>query len=803
MLRFPVVKPQGQFVSAVFGHKKPGFPEQTPWQCLESGSVTRTIFFGTIACARMLCMTFKRLHRLLPSLAISFTAFVADAGEIQFNRDILPILADKCFACHGPDDSHRKADLRLDTREGALADLGGHVAVAPGAPGKSELLTRITTDDEDDLMPPPDTGTQLNADEKKLLRDWIAEGGVYEAHWAYIPPTRPVVPNVSDRVWPRGAIDWFIIARLESVNLFPSPQADPATLARRLHFDLTGLPPSPDLAERLANDQSPDAYTRVVDELLASPRFGERLASYWLDLVRYADTVGYHGDQDHAITPYRDWVIKAFNDNLPFDQFTAEQLAGDLLPKATVNQKIASGYNRLLQTSHEGGVQMKEYLAKYSADRVRNLSNAWLGATMGCSECHDHKYDPFTQRDFYSLAAFFADVNDDKTFSGTNTLPTKREPEMQVVSPLAVSQAGLTRTMVTGRVKPRTIRVLPRGNWMDDSGEIVAPAVPNFLPALKAKGRANRLHLAQWLVSADNPLTARVFVNRLWYLFFGSGLSRSLDDTGSRGEWPTHPALLDWLAVEFTESNWNIKHIVRLIVTSSAYRQSSLVTRQLREQDQENRLFARQGRFRLQAETIRDNALAVGGLLNNQMGGQAAKPYQPAGYYAPLNFPQRTYKADMNSNQYRRGVYVHWQRQFLHPMFRAFDAPTREECTSQRPVSNTPLAALTLMNDPTFIEAAKGFALRILNEAGSTDRQRLVWAWHTSLGREPSNDELTVARVFLSETRKRYQTDTNAAAELLTVGMMQMPFGVAKPEAAAWTVLGQALLNLSETITRN
>ena len=751
----------------------------------------------------MLCMTFKRLHRLLPSLAINFTAFVADAGEIQFNRDILPILADKCFACHGPDDSHRKADLRLDTREGSLADLGGYAAVAPGAPGKSELLTRITTDDEDDLMPPPDTGKQLSADEKKLLRDWIAQGGEYEAHWAYIPPTRPVVPSVSDRAWPSGAIDWFIIARLESENLLPSPQADPATLARRLHFDLTGLPPSPGLAERLANDQSPEAYTRVVDELLASPRFGERLASYWLDLVRYADTVGYHGDQDHAITPYRDWVIKAFNDNLPFDQFTAEQLAGDLLPNATVNQKIASGYNRLLQTSHEGGVQMKEYLAKYSADRVRNLSNAWLGATMGCSECHDHKYDPFTQRDFYSLAAFFADVNDDKTFSGTNTLPTKREPEMQVVSPLAVSRAGLTRTMVTGRVKPRTIRVLPRGNWMDDSGEIVAPAVPNFLPALKAKGRANRLHLAQWLVSADNPLTARVFVNRLWYLFFGSGLSRSLDDTGSRGEWPTHPALLDWLAVEFTGSSWNIKHIVRLIVTSSAYRQSSLVTPQLREHDPENRLFARQGRFRLQAETIRDNALAVGGLLNDQMGGQAAKPYQPAGYYAPLNFPQRTYKADVNSNQYRRGVYVHWQRQFLHPMFRAFDAPTREECTAQRPVSNTPLAALTLMNDPTFIEAAKGFALRILNEAGSTDRQRLAWAWHTSLGREPSNDELTVARVFLGEMRKRYQTDTNAAAELLTVGMMQMPSGVAKPEAAAWTVLGQALLNLSETITRN
>ena len=743
--------------------------------------------------------TCRWFHRLFPALALIIASCVAGAGEVRFNRDIRPILSDKCFKCHGPDANHRKADLRLDTLEGALADLGDYAAVVPGAPGKSELIARITTGDEDDVMPPPDSGKTLSDDEKKLFRDWIAQGGEYEAHWAYIPPKRPSMPTVSARAWPSVAIDRFILARIESANLSPSPQADAATLARRLHFDLTGLPPSP----RLASDTSPEAYARVVDELLASPRFGERLATYWLDLVRYADTVGYHGDQDHAITPYRDWVIKAFNDNLPFDQFTAEQLAGDLLPNATMNQKIASGYNRLLQTSHEGGVQKKEYLAKYSADRVRNVSNAWLGATMGCSECHDHKYDPFTQKDFYSLAAFFADVNDDKTFSGTNTLPTKREPELQVVSPLDVAQAKLTRTMVTGRIKPRTIRVLPRGNWMDDSGEIVEPAVPHFLPVLKNGSRANRLHLAEWLTSADNPLTARVFVNRLWYLLFGSGLSSTLDDTGSQGEWPTHPGLLDWLAVEFVESGWDVKHIVRLIVTSSAYRQSSLVSPQLREHDPENRLFMRQGRFRLQAETIRDNALAVGGLLNDQMGGKVAKPYQPAGYYSPMNFPKRKYSADMNANQYRRGVYVHWQRQFLHPMLRAFDAPTREECTAQRPVSNTPLAALTLMNDPTFVEAAKGFALRILNEAGATDQQRLAWAWQTALGREPSGKELNVARAFLSETRKRYQADAKAADKLLAVGMLKVPGGMAKPETAAWTVLGQALLNLSETITRN
>ncbi|MDP7048023.1 MAG: PSD1 and planctomycete cytochrome C domain-containing protein [Verrucomicrobiota bacterium] len=749
----------------------------------------------------MFCMISEKRFRIVPLLVIIPTVQLAGAGEIQFNRDIRPILSDHCFACHGPDANHRKSGLRLDIHEGAVADLDGYSAVVPGAPAKSELLARITTVHEEDLMPPLETGKPLTDGEKKLLHDWIAQGAEYEAHWAYLPPNRPALPSADDRAWASGAIDRFIMARLERANLLPSPPADAATLARRLHFDLTGLPPSPRLAKRLA--ESSQAYTEVVDELLASPQFGERLASYWLDLVRYADTVGYHGDQDHSITPYRDWVIKAFNDNLPFDQFTAEQLAGDLLPGATVNQKIASGYNRLLQTSHEGGVQKKEYLAKYSADRVRNVSNVWLGATMGCAECHEHKYDPFTQRDFYSLAAFFADVNDDKTFKGTNTLPTKREPELLVASPLTVSPAKLTRTMVTGRIQPRPIRILLRGNWMDNSGEIVAPAVPHFLPSINAAGRANRLHLARWLTAANNPLTARVFVNRLWYLFFGSGLTRSLDDTGSQGQWPTHPALLDWLAVEFIESRWDIKHIVRLIVTSSTYRQSSLVTQQLIKLDPENRLYTRQGRFRFPAETIRDNALALGGLLNDQMGGAVAKPYQPAGYYAPLNFPKRAYKADVNANQYRRAVYVHWQRQFLHPMFRAFDAPTREECTAQRPVSNTPLAALTLMNDPTFIEAAKGFAVRILTQAGPADHERLAWAWRTGLGREPGRDELAVAGSFLVETRRRYATDPNAANELLAVGMLQLPRGLVKQEAAVWTVLAQALLNLSETITRN
>ena len=611
--------------------------------------------------------TCRWFHRLFPALALTIASCVAGAGEVRFNRDIRPILSDKCFKCHGPDANHRKADLRLDTLEGALADLGDYAAVVPGAPGKSELIARITTGDEDDVMPPPDTGKTLSDDEKKLFRDWIAEGGEYEAHWAYIPPKRPSMPTVSARAWPSGAIDRFILARIESANFSPSPQADAATLARRLHFDLTGLPPSPrwpsawpaTLRRRRTlgwctscwrRRGSASAWRRIGSTSSVTPTPSATTAIRITRLPRTAI-----GSSRRSTT------------TCPFDQFTAEQLAGDLLPNATMNQKIASGYNRLLQTSHEGGVQKKEYLAKYSADRVRNVSNAWLGATMGCSECHDHKYDPITQKDFTAWRRFCR-------------CERRQDLQRHQHAPHQ-ARAGVAGRLAAGcragqahahhghrRIKPRTIRVLPRGNWMDDSGEIVEPAVPHFLPVLKNGSRANRLDLAEWLTSADNPLTARVFVNRLWYLLFGSGLSSTLDDTGSQGEWPTHPGLLDWLAVEFVESGWDVKHIVRLIVTSSAYRQSSLVSPQLREHDPENRLFMRQGRFRLQAETIRDNALAVGGLLNYQMGGKVAKPYQPAGYYSPMNFPKRKYSADMNANQYRRGVYVHWQRQFLHPM---------------------------------------------------------------------------------------------------------------------------------------
>jgi hypothetical protein len=467
-----------------------------------------------------------------------------------------------------------------------------------------------------------------------------------------------------------------------------------------------------------------------------------------------------------------------------------------------LEQKIATGYNRMLQTTHEGGAQDREYRAKYMSDRVRNLGSVWMGATLGCSECHNHKFDPYTQRDFYRFQAFFADIDELGAFKGPDATPTKRPPEMEVAYPL---NPGLkARTMVTNAIQPRTIRVLRRGDWLDDGGDVVEPGTPSFLPAMRTpnpEDRSTRLDLALWLVSPDHPQTSRIFVNRLWYLFFGTGLCRSLEDTGSQGEWPTHPELIDWLASEFVTCKWDVKKMIKLIVASRTYRQSSVADP--KSPDSDNRLFARQNRFRLPAEMIRDNALSVSGLLVEKRGGPSARPYQPDGYYQYLNFPKRVYKADTNENQYRRGVYVHWQRQFLHPMLKAFDAPSREECTVQRPISNTPLQALTLLNDPSLVEAARGLAGRVLKEGGANDEARAGWMWKWVLARDANDREIAIVKRMVDENRKLYTKDAAAAKQLLSVGMSPLPKDVSVTELAAWTMAARTLLNLNETITRN
>lgn len=763
--------------------------------------------------------------------------------SLSFNRDIRPILSDACFFCHGPDAEHREADLRLDLEETAKQG-----AIESGNAKASELIARITSNDPDERMPPPESGKKLTQKQMDLLSRWINQGAVYEPHWAYVAPEPHPAPD-NGSSWPRDPVDDHILAKLPPGLNQPSPDSPRHTLIRRVTFDLTGLPPTPQEIATFIADQGPLAYERAVDRLLASPAFGERMATYWLDLVRYADTVGYHGDQDHNISPYRDYVIDSFNDDLPFNEFTRQQLAGDLLSNPTLSQQIATGYNRLLQTTHEGGLQPREYLSIYAADRIRNVSAVWMGATVGCAQCHDHKYDPFSSRDFYSMVAFFADIDEQQHFKvGTNSLPTKRPPEISVgirwqreraneiesqlkvlrgqlktstsdqaaevssriteyENELKTLKASHRLTMVTKSVAPRQIRVLPRGDWLDESGPIVEPAIPAFLGKLDTKGkRATRLDLANWLLDVDNGiggLTARVFVNRFWYLLFGRGISPSLGDFGGQGQPPNHPEMLDQLALDFIQDDWSVKRMMRRLVLSRTYQQASDTTEKQLREDPYNQWFGRQSRYRMPAEMVRDNVLSVSNLLVHTVGGSSVKPMQPTGYYRHLNFPKRVYTPHLDQRQYRRGVYVHWQRQFLHPMLKALDAPSREECTAQRARSNTPLEALVLLNDPAMVDAAVAFASSLLTVQEEEPETRIQRAFELTVSRKPDAFELDALLKLLESEIRHYRVQPDDAETLLKSVDRNIDIGSLNPmELAAWTTITRALLNLQETITR-
>lgn len=1057
------------------------------------------------------------MFRIVLSLIVllRFSCFTANAA-VSFNRDIRPIMSNTCFQCHGPDKNSRMAGLRLDVRDEATHPTKtGVIPIVPGKPEQSAIIERIFSTSAAKVMPPKYSHKELTATQRDTVRRWVAEGANYEGHWSYQPLTRPQVPSGKNI---QNPIDAFVQARLIKEGLAPSPEADRRTLIRRVSLDLTGVPPTPAEAAAFLNDKSPDAYDKLVERLLASPRYAEKLALYWLDAVRYADTCGFHGDNPFPIWPYRDYVLKAFRDNKPFDEFTREQLAGDLMPNATTEQQIASAYNRLNRTSAEGGLQPKEYLAKYAADRVRTTANVWLGSTLGCAECHDHKFDPFASRDFYAMKAFFADVEetglvpdrgpkawgaqltlatdeqktkledlrkqletlreqlkektaslseeqsawekelleetekdelawrfqrpiaaksehgaqlkiyndeplemntytgasltterkpgdglivvagpnpDNETYTVTlrpgkgqwtalglevvqdeslpgirvargsdrlvvteieaNTgganlpfslatasftgvspeypamaaidgnsktawgiamygenrnlflalrfreplttteatslvvsirhdsefrratvgrfrlalssamyswpeseevrrarkknphhgvpdnvlagirLPAEQrsmtqnkainalfqwsEPELfpifQQIENLAAEEgmldAAITRVVVTKSVEPRETRVLPRGNWMDDSGDIVDPAIPGFLGKLATNGKATRLDLANWLVSAENPLTARVIANRMWRHYFGTGLSKVLDDLGSQGEWPTHPELLDWLASEFVAPSfqaegthaWDMKHLVKLIVTSQTYKRSSLVTPLLAEKDPDNRLYARQSRYRVEAEIVRDVALSVSGLLVDKFGGPSVRPYEPEGYLAALNFPKRDYSASKGDDLYRRGLYTVWQRTFLHPTLMTFDAPSREECAINRVNSNTPLQALDLLNDPTFVEAARVFAINAMKNGGAVVTRQITWAFQQALNRNPSIEELGVLQNLHTKNLIRFRAAPASAKQLLSIGDAPVPKDANVVNLAAMTTVTRAILNLHETITRN
>jgi mono/diheme cytochrome c family protein len=783
----------------------------------------------------------------------------ASSEKISFDRQIRPILSENCFACHGPDDKTRKAKFRLDTKAGAFAPLrSGDSAIVPGKAAESELIRRVTQTEPSERMPPPKSGKQLTAAQIDLLRRWIDQGAAWSDHWAFVPPQRPPLPRITHSAGARNGIDYFIRARLEREGMKPAAEADRTTLIRRVTLDLTGLPPTPAEVDAFLNDADPAAYEKVVDRLLASPHFGERLALDWLDAARFADTHGYHIDAGRDMTRWRDWVIRAFNRNLPFDQFTIEQLAGDLLPQATLEQKIASGFNRNHMINFEGGAIPEEYHTAYIVDRVNTTGMVWLGLTINCAQCHDHKYDPITQKDYYQLFAFFNNVPeqglDGSKGNAAPVLPIPSPGQKQLLEhlqaairdleprvgtfkatdpeakplqdrlkklkeELAALEKQIPTTMVMQEMpRPRDTFMLVRGQY-DKKGEKVAANVPSFLPPLPAHSPPNRLSLARWLVSPNQPLTARVIVNRYWQMCFGTGLVKTAEDFGSQGELPSHPELLDWLAVEFmnpsaapagsgSKTPWDIKALVRLLVTSATYRQASAVSPAAFAKDPENRLLARGPRHRLQAEFIRDQALAISGLLNREIGGKSVFPYQPAGLWEELmsradgkNWTAQTYAQDHGMDLYRRTMYTFWKRTCPPPTLATFDAPDRETCTVRRARTNTPLQALVLMNDPTYVEASRKMAERLMKEASTTE-ERIILAFRLATARKPTEREIGVLRRIFEAQLSEYRKNPNKAPKLLAVGEAKRNEKLDAAELAAWTVVASVILNLDETVTK-
>ncbi len=819
---------------------------------------------------------------------------------LDFNRDIRPILSENCFYCHGQDANKRKADLRLDTREVAVSS----GAIVPNNAAASSLIARINTADIDELMPPPDSNRRLSVEQKKLLERWISEGAPYATHWAFIAPERPPAPEVKHADWVRTPIDRFVLAKLEAAGLAPSPEADRATLIKRLAIDLTGLPPTADEVDAFIADADPAAYEELVDRLLASPHYGERMALDWLDAARYADSNGFQQDGDTWQWIWRDWVVRAINADLPFDQFTVWQLAGDLMPEATTDQKIASAFNRNHLLNGEGGAIAEEQRYVNLFDRIDTTATTWLGLTMACAQCHDHKYDPITQRDYYSLLDAFNRVPESGTpqfFSSrirvanpvlelptpgylakiaefekqiaAATEPAKmaadaayqgwyagvtadgkpaegkglpeavaailRKPENErseeekksldaglrkhfdekvrpglsnKITPLGhldslKQQLGayrgdqLPRVMVMSDAQRRETTILHRGDYLSP-GEKVSFATPAFLPPLADNAPRDRLGLAQWLVSPQHPLTARVQANRMWQYFFGVGIVKTAEDFGVQSEYPTHRELLDWLATEFIARNWSRKAMHRLIVTSAAYRQSSRVTPEHLARDAENRLYSRASRFRMPAMILRDWALAAAGLLDGRIGGTPVYPYQPDAIWGALAITKErdfTYPASSGADLYRRSLYTFWRRT-VGPA-NMFDASNRQTCRVRLAVTSTPLHALTMLNDPTWVEAARMLAQASMKASGNLD-DRLAYAVRRVLGRMPNGRDLETLRRLYEKQAAIYRSDPASATELLGVGAAKRDESLDVAQHAALSAVCLGILNLDEAMTR-
>ncbi|MDB5239466.1 MAG: hypothetical protein JWP57_91 [Spirosoma sp.] len=764
----------------------------------------------------------------LPSCTTDMSNRVAYNGDgsghmpdkVSYNFDIRPILSDKCLACHGPDAAKREAGLRLDMAESAYKALKEHPrahALVPGKPEISEVFLRITTPDTSEMMPPPSSNLKLSAHQIKLIEKWIKQGAAYEKHWAFVPPKKPALPSVKQTDWPKNEIDYFILQKQEQAGVTPNEQADKERLLKRLSLDLTGLPPSLSLMDSFLADKSPNAYEKVVDQLFKNPAYGEKMALHWLDLARYADSHGYQDDGYRTQWPWRDWVIHAFNKNMPYNEFVSWQLAGDLMPNrdggpSSKEQLLATAFNRNHKITEEGGVIPEEYRTMYVTDRTDLLGKGLLGVTIECAHCHDHKYDPFSQKEYYQLFAFFNNVKEvgmESVIGGPDTYAKKPMNEISnedIKNILSfVNKRDTNRLIVSVMGDLDTTRktfVLKRGAY-DAPGEEVQPGTPKAILPFDDSYPKNRLGLAKWLFDKKNPLTARVYVNLLWQEFFGKGIVKTSGDFGMQGELPSHPALLDWLAVDFMEHGWNIRRLVKQMVTSATYRQSAKITTEKLAADPDNTLLARGPRYRIHAEFIKDLVLCSSGLLNPTIGGPSVKPYQPAGLWEGATSGRgllSMYVQDHGPNLYRRGMYTLIKRTVPPPALAIFDASNRDLCEVKRLRTNTPLQALVMLNDPTVLEASRVLAARLLQEqSGVTDK--IGKAFRLIVSRKPSEQETTLLTAYYEKELKKITPDR--AKKTLAVGEYPTPDRIDKTKLAALMRVVTTIYNLEETITKS
>lgn len=740
--------------------------------------------------------------------------------RVSYNFDIRPILSDKCLTCHGPDANKRQAGLRLDDPESAFSALKEHPsahAIVAGEPQLSEVFLRISTKDTAKMMPPPASNLKLSSHEIALIEKWVKQGAKYEKHWAFVAPKKPALPEVKKEDWPKNEIDYFVLQKQEQKGFSPNEEADKERLLKRLSLDLVGLPPTLDLQERFLADNSPKAYEKVVDELLKKPAYGEKMAVYWLDLARYADSHGYQDDGYRTQWPWRDWVIHALNTNMPYDQFVTWQLAGDLLPNRDnealyKQQLLATGFNRNHKITEEGGVIPEEYRIGYVTDRNDLFGKAFLGMTLECAHCHDHKYDPFSQKEYYQLFAFFNSVKEvgiESVIGGPETYAKK--PLMEISNDDVknilkfINKPDTNRLIVSVMSDLDTMRkthILRRGAY-DAPGEEVQPDAPAFILPFNKSYPKNRLGLAKWLVDRQNPLTARVFVNQVWQEFFGKGIVKTSGDFGMQGELPTHPELLDWLAVDFMEHGWNIKRLVKQMVMSATYRQSAVVTPDKLAADPENIFLARAPRYRIHAEFVRDVVLSSSGLLVPTIGGPSVKPYQPPGLWEGATSGRgllSMYVQDHGASLYRRGMYTLIKRTVPPPAMTIFDASNRDLCEVKRLKTNTPLQALVMMNDPTVLEASRVLAAKLLQEKSTTE-DKITKAFRLIVSRRPSEKEVTILSAYYEKELKKITKPS--AQKLLAVGEYPIPAQVDKVQLAALMRIVNTIYNLEETITKS